>query len=203
MSTITDNQPKLYAEAADFMPLNGTDYVEMYVSNAKQAAHFFRTAMGFQPLAHAGLMTGLRDRESYVVVQDKIRIVFTTPLQSGTKIGEHLDKHGDGVKVTALWVDNATHAYNAAIERGATSYMEPIKEEDDHGSVVRSGIYTYGEVVHIFVERNNYNGIFLPGFEKWETYNETPSMGLKYIDHMVGNVAVSYTHLTLPTTPYV
>jgi len=106
MSTITGPLTKLHKEAADFMPLNGTDYIEMYVSNAKQTAHFFRTAMGFQPLAHAGLMTGLRDRESYVVVQDKIRIVFTTPLQSGTKIGEHIDKHGDGVKVTALWVQS-------------------------------------------------------------------------------------------------
>jgi len=150
MSTVTDNQPKLYAEAADFMPLNGTDYVEMYVSNAKQAAHFFRTAMGFQPLAHAGLMTGLTDRESYVVVQDKIRIVFTTPLKSGTIIGEHLDKHGDGVKVTALWVDDATDAYKAAMERGATSFMEPTVEKDDHGSVTRSGIYTYGEVVQVY-----------------------------------------------------
>ncbi len=188
MSTVIDDKPKLYAEAADFMPLNGTDYIEMYVSNAKQSAHFFRTAMGFQPLAHAGLMTGKRDYESYVVVQDKIRIVFTSPLKSGTEIGEHIDKHGDGVKVTALWVDDATHAYNAAIERGAKHFMKPQKEEDEHGHVVRSGIYTYGEVVHIFVERDNYNGIFLPGFQKWETHSTFPTMGLKYVDHMVGNV---------------
>ena len=188
MSTVTDKQPKIYQEAADFMPLNGTDYVEMYVSNARQAAHFFRTAMGFQPLAHAGLMTGLRDQESYVVVQDKIRIVFTSPLKSGTEVGKHIDKHGDGVKVNALWVDDATSAYNNAMERGATSYMKPQKEEDEHGHVVRSGIFTYGEVVHIFVERKNYKGIFLPGFEKWETLNSNPDMGLKYIDHTVGNV---------------
>jgi len=188
MSTVIDKQPKLYAEAADFMPLNGTDYIEMYVSNAKQTAHFFRTAMGFQPIAHAGLMTGLKDRESYVVGQDKIRIVFTTPLKSGTEIGKHIDKHGDGVKVTALWVPDATHAYKAAMERGATSYMEPVTEEDEHGKVVRSGIFSYGEVAHIFVERKDYNGIFLPGFQKWETLNENPSMGLKFIDHIVGNV---------------
>ena len=188
MSTITDNHPKIYDKAADFMPLNGTDYVEMYVSNAKQAAHFFRTALGFQPLAHAGLMTGLTDRESYVIVQDKIRIVFTTPLKSGTKIGEHIDKHGDGVKVTALWVDDATVAYETAMSKGATSYMKPTTEEDAHGSVTRSGIYTYGEVVHIFVERKNYNGIFLPGYRKWESHYNPEPVGLKFIDHMVGNV---------------
>ncbi|TAI47067.1 4-hydroxyphenylpyruvate dioxygenase [Flagellimonas allohymeniacidonis] len=173
----------------DFMPINGTDYVELYVGNSKQAAHFYKTAFGFQSLAYAGLETGLKDRESYVVVQDKIRLVLTSPLNSGTEIGKHIDNHGDGVKVVALWVDDATYAYNTAMERGAKSYMEPVTEEDASGKVVRSGIYTYGETVHIFVERKDYNGTFLPGYKKWETpeYNPAPT-GLKYVDHMVGNV---------------
>lgn len=172
------------------MPIKGTDYIELYVSNAKQAAHFYKSAMGFQSLAHAGLETGLRDRESYVVVQDKIRLVLTSPLRSGTDIGRHIDRHGDGVKVTALWVDDAVYAYEEAVKRGAESYLKPTVEEDEDGRVVRSGIYTYGEVVHIFVERKDYNGVFLPGFKEWRTrYNPEP-VGLKYVDHMVGNVAL-------------
>lgn len=171
------------------MPINGTDYIELYVGNSKQAAHFYKAAFGFQSLAYAGLETGLKDRESYVVVQDKIRLVLTSPLKSGTEIGRHIDQHGDGVKVVALWVDDATYAYNAAMERGAKSYMEPVTEKDDHGQVVKSGIYTYGETVHIFMERKDYNGTFLPGYKKWETphYNPEP-VGLKFVDHMVGNV---------------
>ncbi|MER3375254.1 MAG: 4-hydroxyphenylpyruvate dioxygenase [Allomuricauda sp.] len=181
--------PKSSNKAQDFMPINGTDYIELYVGNSKQAAHFYKTAFGFQSLAYAGLETGLKDRESYVVAQDKIRLVLTSPLKSGTEIGKHIDKHGDGVKVVALWVDDATYAYNAAMERGAKSYMEPKVEKDATGKVVRSGIYTYGETVHIFVERKDYNGTFLPSFKKWVTpdYNPTPT-GLKYVDHMVGNV---------------
>ncbi|MEO0508194.1 MAG: 4-hydroxyphenylpyruvate dioxygenase [Bacteroidota bacterium] len=173
----------------DFMPINGTDYIELYVGNSKQAAHFYKTAFGFQSLAYAGLETGLKDRESYVVVQDKIRLILTSPLKSGTTIGKHIDTHGDGVKVVALWVDDASYAYNTALERGAKSYMEPTVEEDETGKVVRSGIYTYGETVHIFVERKDYQGTFLPGFKAWETpdYNPAPT-GLKYVDHMVGNV---------------
>ncbi len=181
--------PKLYDSAKDFMPINGTDYLELYVSNSKQAAHFYKTAFGFQSLAYAGLETGLKDRESYVVIQDKIRLVLTSPLKSGTDIGRHIDQHGDGVKVVALWVDDATYAYNTAIERGAKSYMEPEPQEDKTGKIVRSGIYTYGETVHMFVERKDYNGTFLPGYKKWETpdYNPSP-VGLKFVDHMVGNV---------------
>ncbi len=177
------------SKSQDFMPINGTDYVELYVGNSKQAAHFYKTAFGFQSLAYAGLETGLKDRESYVVVQDKIRLVLTSPLKSGTEIGKHIDKHGDGVKVVALWVDDATYAYETAIARGAKSYMEPTIEKDNTGNVVRSGIYTYGETVHIFVERKDYEGVFLPGFTNWETpdYNPAPT-GLKYVDHMVGNV---------------
>lgn len=190
MSTTTLNTPKIYKKAADFMPIRGTDYIELYVSNARQAAHFYKSAMGFQSLAYAGLETGLRDRESYVVVQDKIRLVLTSPLKSGTDIGRHIDNHGDGVKVTALWVDDATYAYEEAIKRGARSYMEPTVEEDVFGRVVRSGIHIYGEVVHIFVERKDYEGVFLPGFKKWETHYNPEPVGLKYVDHMVGNVAL-------------
>lgn len=173
----------------DFMPINGTDYIELYVSNAKQAAHFYKAAFGFQSLAYKGLETGSREVESYVVVQDKIRLVLTSPLVSGTQIGKHIDKHGDGVKVTALWVDDATCAYEEAMSRGAEHFMYPTVEEDAAGKVVRSGIHCYGDVVHIFVERKDYHGTFLPGFQRWETPHFNPKpVGLKYVDHMVGNV---------------
>ncbi len=188
MNTSELDLPKVYDKAADFMPLLGTDYLEIYVSNAKQAAHYYKSVMGFQSMAYSGLETGQRDFESYVLSQDKIRLVLTSPLKSGTDVGRHIDKHGDGVKVNALWVADATRAYNEAIKRGAKHYMAPTREEDEDGYVVRSGIYTYGEVVHIFVERNNYNGIFLPGFKKWETAYNPDSIGLKFVDHMVGNV---------------
>jgi len=189
MMTATEPLPKLYESAGDFMPINGTDYLELYVSNSKQAAHYYKSAFGYSSFAYAGLETGRKDYESYVVAQDKIRLVLTSPLHSGTEIGRHIDKHGDGVKVTALWVDDATYAYNEAVKRGAKPFMEPQVEEDADGKVVRSGIYTYGEVVHIFVERKDYNGVFLPGYKKWETpdYNPEP-VGLKFVDHMVGNV---------------
>ena len=188
MNTNTFDLPKIYDEAQDFMPLLGTDYIELYVSNSKQAAHFYKTAFGFQDLAYAGLETGLTDRESYVVVQDKIKLVLTSPLKSGTEIGKHIEAHGDGVKVVALWVPNATNAYNEAIKRGAKHYMAPVTEEDEHGKVVRSGIYTYGETVHIFVERSEYNGVFLPGFRAWKSSYHPTHVGLQYVDHMVGNV---------------
>lgn len=188
MTTITADIPKVIQNAKDFMPILGTDYVEMYVSNALQAAHYYKTAFGFQSLAHAGLETGLRDRESYVVVQDKIRLILTSPLNSNSVMGKHIDKHGDGVKTIALWVEDATYAYETAMAKGAKSYLEPTIEKDASGEVVKSGIYTYGEVVHMFIERKNYNGTFLPGYQKWESnYNPSPT-GLKYVDHMVGNV---------------
>ncbi len=179
---------KIFAGAQDFLPLLGTDYVEFYVGNAKQAAHFYKTAFGFQSYAYKGLETGSKDTVSYVVKQDKIKLVLTTPLNSKHPINEHIVKHGDGVKVVALWVDDATQAWKETTSRGAKSYMEPTVEKDEHGEVVRSGIYTYGETVHVFVERKNYDGLFMPGFKKWESeYNPEP-LGLKYIDHMVGNV---------------
>jgi len=179
---------KIFEGAQDFLPLLGTDYVEFYVGNAKQSAHFYKTAFGFQSYAYAGLETGMKDRVSYVLKQDKIKLVLTTALKSDSPIGEHVKKHGDGVKVVALWVEDATKAWEETTKRGAKSFMEPTVEEDDNGQVVRSGIYTYGETVHVFVERKNYSGLFLPGFQKWESdYNPTP-VGLKFIDHMVGNV---------------
>ena len=179
---------KIFEGAQDFLPLLGTDYVEFYVGNAKQAAHFYKTAFGFQSLAYKGLETGSKDSVSYVLVQDKIRLVLTTPLNSKSSINNHIVKHGDGVKVVALWVEDARSAYEETTKRGAKSYMEPVVEKDEFGEVVRSGIYTYGETVHVFVERKNYNGTFMPGFKEWKSdYNPEPT-GLKYIDHMVGNV---------------
>jgi 4-hydroxyphenylpyruvate dioxygenase len=179
---------KLFAEAEDFLPLLGTDYVELYVGNAKQSAHFYKTAFGFQSEAFAGLETGMTDRVSYVLKQDKIRLVLTTSLNEDGPINEHINKHGDGVKVVALWVEDATKSWEETTKRGAKSFMEPTTEKDDHGSVVRSGIHTYGETVHIFVERKNYNGIFLPGYKKWESHYNPEPVGIKFIDHMVGNV---------------
>jgi 4-hydroxyphenylpyruvate dioxygenase len=172
----------------DFLPLGGTDYIELYVGNAKQAAHFYKTAFGFQSLAYAGPETGVRDRASYVLIQNKIRLVLTTPLKSEHPISEHIKKHGDGVKVMALMVDDAYEAYAQTMQRGAKSYMEPHTLTDVEGEVRLSGIYTYGETVHLFVERKNYKGAFMPGFKKWEsTYNPEP-VGLLYVDHCVGNV---------------
>ncbi|MCT4664643.1 MAG: 4-hydroxyphenylpyruvate dioxygenase [Flavobacteriales bacterium] len=188
IQNITYGLEKLFDEAEDFLPLLGTDYIELYVGNAKQSAHFYKTAFGFQSEAFAGLETGLKDRVSYVLKQDKIRLVLTTPLDEGGVINEHIDKHGDGVKVVALWVEDATKAWEETTKRGAKSYMEPTKEEDENGFVVRSGIHTYGETVHIFVERKNYQGIFLPGYQKWESHYNPEPVGFRYVDHMVGNV---------------
>jgi 4-hydroxyphenylpyruvate dioxygenase len=179
---------KIFKGAQDFLPLLGTDYVEFYVGNAKQAAHFYKTAFGFQSHAYRGLETGSTDSVSYVLKQDKIRLVLTTPLNSKSPINDHIVKHGDGVKVVALWVEDARKAYQETTSRGAKSYMKPTVETDEHGEVVRAGIYTYGETIHMFVERKNYKGAFMPGFEEWKSdYNPSP-VGLKYIDHMVGNV---------------
>lgn len=189
MSVSTQNEVNPTA-VEDFLPLNGTDYVEIYVSNSKQAAHYYKTAFGFQDYAYRGLETGDKNTESYVLAQDKIRLVLSSPLHSNSVIGKHIDKHGDGVKVVALWVDDATDAWHQTTSRGAKSYMEPTIEEDEHGRVVRSGIHCFGEVVHIFVERKDYKGTFLPGFAPLKTDYNPPSVGLKYVDHMVGNVAL-------------
>jgi 4-hydroxyphenylpyruvate dioxygenase len=175
-------------EAGDFLPLLGTDHVELYVGNAKQAAHYYMAAWGFQPLAYAGLETGLKDKVSYVLQQGKIRLVLTSPLKSGGDINRHIDAHGDGVKAIALWVDDAAKSYEETTKRGAESYFAPKTLRDEQGEVVLSGIHTYGETVHVFVERAKYKGIFMPGYRKWDPFYKPKDVGLKYVDHMVGNV---------------
>lgn len=187
METLSSVSQKM-AQAQDFLPINGTDYVELYVGNAKQAAHFYKTAFGFQSLAYAGPETGMRDVASYVLVQDKIRLVLTTPLKSSNPISEHIFKHGDGVKILALWVDDAFKSFEETTKRGAKVYQEPKTLTDEHGEVRTAGIYTYGETVHMFVERKNYKGPFLPGYRAWTSPYNPESVGLKYIDHCVGNV---------------
>lgn len=181
---------KIFEEAENFLPLLGTDYVEYYVGNAKQAAYFYKSALGFQSLAYAGLETGVKDRTSYVVEQGKIRLVFTTPMPNSdnNEIFDHITSHGDGVKVIALWVDDAKKSWEETTKRGAKSYFEPRVEKNSDGEVVLAAIHTYGDTVHIFVERKNYNGDFLPGFKKWDSHFNPEPVGLKYIDHMVGNV---------------
>lgn len=175
-------------QAQDFLPINGTDHIEMYVGNAKQAAHFYKTAFGFQSLAYAGPETGVRDTASYVLQQGKIRLVLTTPLRSNHPISEHIFKHGDGVKILALWVDDAYKSFEETTKRGAKVYMEPVTKSDENGEVRMAGIYTYGETVHLFIERKNYTGPFLPGFKAWDSNYKPEDVGLLYVDHCVGNV---------------
>ncbi|MDB5090966.1 MAG: 4-hydroxyphenylpyruvate dioxygenase [Mucilaginibacter sp.] len=185
METLTIDKKQ---KTTDFLPLNGTDHVEFYVGNAKQAAFYYKTAFGFQDLAYAGPETGVRDRVSYVLQQGKIRLVLTTPLHSDHPIAEHIKKHGDGVKILALSVDDAYDAFLQTTKRGAEPFQEPKTMTDEHGEVRTSGIKLYGETVHLFVERKNYTGAFLPNYQKMEsTYNPT-STGLLHIDHCVGNV---------------
>lgn len=173
----------------DFLPLQGTDYVEFYVGNAKQAAHYYMTAFGFQALAYSGPETGVRDKVSYVVTQNKLTFVLTTPLRSGNSIADHIYKHGDAVKTLALRVDDATSAWKETTKRGAKSYLEPQKLKDKNGEVVLSGIHTYGDTVHVFVERKNYRGAFMPGYVEWKNkYFQPKDVGLQYVDHCVGNV---------------
>ena len=172
----------------DFLPINGTDYVEFYVGNAKQAAYFYMTAFGFQPLAYSGLETGNKYKTSYVLQQGKIRFILSSSLVPESAISDHVKLHGDGIKVIALWVDDARKSFEETVKRGAKPYLEPVVDKDESGEVVRSGILTYGETVHVFVERKNYNGIFLPGYVKWEPEYRTEEIGLMYVDHMVGNV---------------
>lgn len=187
MGTVTAPE-KIATKTIDFLPLQGTDYVEFYVGNAKQAAHFYKTAFGFQSLAYAGPETGVKDKASYAVRQNKLTFVFTTPLRSGNAIADHIYKHGDGVKVLALRVDDAADAWKQTTIRGAQSYMQPVTLKDESGEVVLSGIHTYGETVHVFIERKNYNGVFMPGYKEWKTVYNPSSTGLLYVDHCVGNV---------------
>lgn len=172
----------------DFLPINGTDYVEFYVGNAKQSAMYYQTAFGYELIAYAGPETGIKDRVSYVLKQDKIRLVLTAALHQDSPIAQHVKKHGDGVKVLALWVDDSKKSFEETTKRGATATEEPNVLKDDNGEVVVSSIQTYGETIHRFVERKNYNGPFLPGYEAKSSELEVSSIGLKYIDHCVGNV---------------
>lgn len=177
------------ATQLDFLPLLGTDFIEFYVGNAKQAAHFYKSAFGFQSYAYAGPETGMIDKVSYVLKQQKLFFVFTTPLRSTGSIAEHIYKHGDGIKTIALRVQNAESAWAETTSRGAESYLTPTKNKDDYGHVVMSGIHVYGDTVHLFVDRTNYNGVFLPGYRAWLTPHYQPAeTGLLYVDHCVGNV---------------
>ena len=188
MSTTVTAPKKAPVAEADFLPLQGTDYVEFYVGNAKQAAHFYKTAFGFQSLAYSGPETGVRDRVSYVLRQNKLTFMLTTPLKPEGPVAEHIQKHGDGVKVLALRVDDATAAWEETTKRGGKSYLKPQTLTDENGKVVLSGIHTYGDTVHLFVERNDYTGAFMPGFRKWESAYNPSETGLLYVDHCVGNV---------------
>ncbi|MCJ8164631.1 4-hydroxyphenylpyruvate dioxygenase [Pontibacter sp. E15-1] len=174
--------------ATDLLPLNGTDHIEFYVGNAKQAAHFYQTAFGFKLVAYAGPETGVRDRASYVLMQDKIRFVLTTSLDPTSDISKHVLQHGDGVKVLALWVDDAEKSFQDTVARGAKPAFEPKTLTDAHGEVKIAAIHTYGETIHTFVERRNYTGPFMPGFVAKESVLEVAPVGLKYVDHCVGNV---------------
>src|SRR5436190_3288649 len=187
MSTIASASQQ--QAVTDFLPLQGTDYVEFYVGNAKQAAYFYKTAFGFQSLAYAGPETGMKDRASYAVRQNKLTFVFTTPLRPEDPIAMHIHQHGDGVKNLALRVDDATTAWEETTKRGAASFMAPTHLSDEGGELVMSGIHTYGETVHLFIERKNYNGVFMPGYKKWNNpYYQPVDTGLQYVDHCVGNV---------------
>ena len=176
------------ADVVDFLPLEGTDYIEFYVGNAKQAAHFYKTAFGFQSLAYAGPETGVKDRASYAVRQHKLTFVFTTSLKGDNEISAHVARHGDGVKMLALRVQDATDAWKQTTERGGKSFMEPVRLKDEDGEIVMSGIHTYGDTVHLFIERKNYRGAFLPGYRTWRSSYNPSETGLLYVDHCVGNV---------------
>ncbi len=185
MSTLTATKPGV---SQDTFPIKGTDHIEFYVGNAKQAAHYYQSAFGFELVAYAGPETGLRDRASYVLQQGKIRFVLTSALSPEHEIAHHVHLHGDGVKVLALWVDDAEQAYYTALERGATPASPPQTFEDEFGTVTLASIHTYGDTWHTFVERNNYRGAFMPGFQPRRSELHVEPIGLKYVDHCVGNV---------------
>jgi len=188
METVTSEKQVINTQA-DFLPLQGTDYVEFYVGNAKQSAHYYMSAFGFQAVAYAGPETGMKDKVSYVVRQHKLTFVLTTPLRAKNEIADHVYQHGDGVKFLALRVEDATSAWEETTKRGGKSYLEPKRLSDANGEVILSGIHTYGETVHLFVERKNYNGAFMPGFRAWSNPHFAPKdSGLLYVDHCVGNV---------------
>lgn len=175
-------------DVVDFLPLNGTDHIEFYCGNAKQSAYYYQHAWGYELIAYAGPETGVREKASYVLRQGKVILVLSTAMNSDNEISKHVLNHGDGVKYLSLWVDDATKSFEETVKRGAEAVLEPIKFEDEHGYVVVSAIKTYGETVHKFIERSNYNGPFMPGFKKVENAMKVKPVGLKHIDHCVGNV---------------
>ncbi len=185
MGTATITSPET---VTDTFPINGTDFIEFYVGNAKQASHFYRTAFGFQLTAYRGPETGVRDRASYLLEQDKVRLVLTTPLRPDSEIAAHVKNHGDGVKDIALWVDDVRQAFALAVERGAKPAAEPQVLTDADGEVVIAAIHTYGQTIHSLVERKNYRGAFMPGFQRIDSPYKPSPVGLKYVDHCVGNV---------------
>lgn len=173
----------------DFLPLQGTDYVEFYVGNAKQAAHYYMSAFGFQALAYSGPETGVKEKVSYVVRQNKLTFVLTTSLLTGNPIADQTYQHGDGVKFLALRVEDAGYSWKETTKRGGKSFLEPKLLKDENGEVVISGIHTYGDTVHLFIERKNYKGVFMPGYRPWSNPHFQPAdTGLLYVDHCVGNV---------------
>ena len=172
----------------DFLPLNGTDHIEFYVGNAKQSAYYYQHAFGFQLVAYAGPETGVRDRASYVLQQGKVRFVLTTALHPDHEITRHVAQHGDGVKVLALWVDDAEKSFYETMSRGAKAHTQPMTLTDEYGEVKVSAIYTYGETVHKFIERKNYKGAFMPGYKAVQSSMKVEPVGLEYVDHCVGNV---------------
>jgi len=173
----------------DFLPLNGTDHVEFYVGNAKQSAYYYRAAFGMKLVAYRGPETGTRDRASYVLRQNKVRFVLTTPLEPDSAIAQHIARHGDGVRDIALWVDDAASAWRETTKRGAASVLEPTTLKDDHGEVHTAAIAIYGDTIHSFVERSAYHGAFMPGFAPVDADEAVARpVGLQHIDHMVGNV---------------
>ncbi len=176
------------SEATDTFPINGTDFVEFFVGNAKQAAQYYRSAFGYQLAAYQGPETGTRDRASYLLTQNKVRLVLTSALAPDHPIATHVNRHGDGVRDIALWVDDAREAFSLAVERGAKPAAEPQVLRDDDGEVIIAGIHTYGDTIHSLVERRNYRGAFLPGFRPVESRFNPPPMGLLHVDHCVGNV---------------
>lgn len=174
--------------STDFLPLNGTDHIEFYVGNAKQSAYYYQHAFGFQLVAYAGPETGVRDRASYVLQQGKVRFVLTTALHPDHEITRHVAQHGDGVKVLALWVDDAEKSYYETMARGAKSHTAPTILTDEHGEVKVAAIHTYGETIHRFIERKNYKGVFMPGYKATQSTLRSEPVGLEYVDHCVGNV---------------
>jgi 4-hydroxyphenylpyruvate dioxygenase len=187
-TVMTSKSQEKSSESIDFLPLNGTDYLEFYVGNAKQSAYYYQAAFGFELVAYCGPETGVRDRASYVLQQNKVRFVLTTPMRSDSELNKHILQHGDGVRVLALWVDDAEKSWDETTQRGAKSYESPRVMKDGNGEVKVASIHTYGDTIHTFVERKNYNGPFLPGFVAAKSKFTIKPIGLQFVDHCVGNV---------------